>query len=263
MGVLGPNCRASGVPDVYTAASIRVVKIRFVMKFAPTATKRALKVGAQACVAIAGLGACWAGTLDHAGLPAENPGKSQIAISFHETDRSTALTMLKAMSVEPTADRLVQYAAQSDLTAVKLLLAAGVPARATNTIHGATALHNAAAQGHLELIRLLLDQGGKINARDVRGATPLCVASFYGQVAAAQLLLERGAAVKAEPGSSTFPLLAATQSGNAQMVALLLSHGAHPQDATNEGMTAGQAARLARRYAVLRQLQASMDSRKP
>jgi hypothetical protein len=44
---------------------------------------------------------------------------------------------------------------------------------------GETALHRAAAFGNEEDIRLLLDAGARIDAKDTNGDTPLCWASWY------------------------------------------------------------------------------------
>jgi ankyrin repeat protein len=192
--------------------------------------------------------------------PAADRGRLQASA---ESDRASALAKLKTMFIEPTADRLVQYAAQGDITVVRLLLTAGVPVSAINVPHRATALHNAAAQGHLEVVRLLLDQGATIDALDARGTTPLCNASFYGRTAVAALLLAKGAAIEPKLGMSTFPLLAAVQSGKPDMVALLLSRGARPDSATPDGLTPERVARMANRQAVLRQLQATPEEARP
>lgn len=71
-------------------------------------------------------------------------------------------------------------------------LAQGAPA-ASRDIHGWTALHYAAAEGRLEVCRVLLEFGGDIDALLPDRSTPLMLAVEEGHLHLAQLLLERGA----------------------------------------------------------------------
>jgi ankyrin repeat protein len=64
-----------------------------------------------------------------------------------------------------------------------------------------TALCEAAALGHLEAARLLLDGGADSSRADGDGDTPLMAAALHGQLEVLRLLLGRGAAVDAaQPG---------------------------------------------------------------
>lgn len=54
-------------------------------------------------------------------------------------------------------------------------------------------LHYAATNGHLAVMRLLLDQHAYIDAESPNGSTPLMMAAQYGTPAAVKLLLEAGA----------------------------------------------------------------------
>ena len=58
---------------------------------------------------------------------------------------------------------------------------------------GWTPLHYAATGGHLDVIRLLLDESAYIDAESPNGSTPLMMAAGYGSVSAVKLLLEEGA----------------------------------------------------------------------
>ncbi len=49
--------------------------------------------------------------------------------------------------------------------------------------------------GNVAAVRLLLDAGIDVNARDARGMTALIAASEHGHVAVVKLLLDRGADV--------------------------------------------------------------------
>lgn len=54
-------------------------------------------------------------------------------------------------------------------------------------------LHYAATNGHLDVIKLLLEENAYIDAASPNGTTPLMMASHYGSESAVKLLLEAGA----------------------------------------------------------------------
>ncbi len=61
---------------------------------------------------------------------------------------------------------------------------------------GWTPLHYAAtstAPGHIEIIKLLLEENAYIDAESPNGSTPLMMAAMYGTAEAAKLLMEEGA----------------------------------------------------------------------
>ncbi|MEO5795274.1 MAG: ankyrin repeat domain-containing protein [Rhodoferax sp.] len=58
---------------------------------------------------------------------------------------------------------------------------------------GWTPLHYAASRGHLDVIRLLLDNYAFIDAASPNGTTPLMMAAQYGSDDAVKLLLDEGA----------------------------------------------------------------------
>lgn len=67
---------------------------------------------------------------------------------------------------------------------------------------GWTPLHYAATSGHLEVMRLLLDEHAYIDAASPNNTTPLMMAAHYGTPAAVKLLLEAGAdpTLRNDPG---------------------------------------------------------------
>jgi ankyrin repeat protein len=133
-------------------------------------------------------------------------------------------------------------------------------------------LFEAAAEGDVEGMRWLLQQGARPDRRDPQGVTPLMVAAYIGDIEGVRLLAEAGADVNARaqdgrtvltfaagpPGSAplirfligagsrvnpsppagTTPLIEASRHGDAESVQLLLEAGAHPHARSDSGETA-------------------------
>lgn len=79
---------------------------------------------------------------------------------------------------------------KGDRSATKLLVRAGaaVDAREVNRFEP-TPLHMAASQGHVEVMRVLIEAGTNPNSRTSKGMTPLCFAAMEGYVDAVRELL--------------------------------------------------------------------------
>ncbi len=92
-----------------------------------------------------------------------------------------------------------------------------------------TPLHLAAARGHAEACRLLLENGAKVDVTDTRSYTPLHHAAFKGNVAIVQLLIEKNA--QCNPPSSDkaeTPLALAAFMRHAEIATMLLNKEAKP-----------------------------------
>ncbi|KAB0399487.1 hypothetical protein E2I00_015799 [Balaenoptera physalus] len=104
--------------------------------------------------------------------------------------------------------------------------------------HGRSALHRAAAGGHLLAVQLLAAWGAEVDARDTLGLTPLHHAARGGHMEVAGHLLARGAKVDAAGWLHMTPLHLAVERGHGSTAELLLSRGASPTRGTQWGEVA-------------------------
>ena len=79
---------------------------------------------------------------------------------------------------------------------------------------GMTPLMYAARDGRMETVRMLLDAGADINARDANEITPLIAAITNNHPDVARYLIERGADIKAADWYGRTPLWAAVETRN-------------------------------------------------
>jgi ankyrin repeat protein len=86
-------------------------------------------------------------------------------------------------------------------------------------------LPNAAMNGNLETVRVLLRQGGNVNATQADGATALHWAVRRNDADMADVLLRAGANPSAATREGTTPMLLAAVSGSASMIGRLIAAG--------------------------------------
>ena len=95
--------------------------------------------------------------------------------------------------------------------------------------YGWTALMQAAINGHLNSVLLLLHHGARVDIKNGWGATALVVASKGGSFGVVHTLINHGANVDqggTEKVETLTPLMAAAQSGHLEIVRELLQAGA-------------------------------------
>ena len=134
---------------------------------------------------------------------------------------------------------LLAAATSGDVSKAAELIRRGAPVSARFGGDGDTALHRAAAYGHVDLVRLLLQAGAYVNAVDADGATPLLAAAYHGHLAVVKILVEAGANINAQETRHGFtPLQEAARKGHVEVVRLLLVKGADVNLKTKDGRTA-------------------------
>src|SRR5207245_9851476 len=79
-------------------------------------------------------------------------------------------------------------------------------------------LTDAVIKGHADLVKVLLDRGTDVNARNASGSTPLHDAALKGQTEVVRVLLEHGADVKAKNADGAMPLHDAALGGHTVVV---------------------------------------------
>lgn len=89
-----------------------------------------------------------------------------------------------------------------------------------------SALFRAAIDGHAATVKLLLDKGANINARDKHDYTALIFAASKGHAEVVKILLERGADLKAKNDVGLTALAAAKLFGQTEVIELLTKAGA-------------------------------------
>ena len=88
-----------------------------------------------------------------------------------------------------------------------------------------SALMVASQNGHVEVVKLLLEKGAQIDDDGDRGRSPLMLASQEGHNKVVKLLLEKGAQVNIYRDRVS-ALMIASQNGHGETVKLLLEKGA-------------------------------------
>ena len=131
---------------------------------------------------------------------------------------------------------LMAAAGRGHLEMTRLLLERGakVNARGQNAM---TALHAAAGRGATEVAALLIERGARVDAVDVNGHTPLWAAAYNDQPAMIELLLKRGAKLQRRDKFGNTALSLAAANGADAAIARLVELGLKPDSANNFGRT--------------------------
>lgn len=111
--------------------------------------------------------------------------------------------------------RLYYAATTNDLEEVKMLVESGMAdVNATNPAEGATALHGAAYEGHVDCLRYLLENGADVNIHDDDSWTSLHAAVIGKKRKCVELLLKANCDPFAETIDGLTPFQMAIEIGN-------------------------------------------------
>jgi len=140
------------------------------------------------------------------------------------------------LSQEELQDHLRRALADGHTELVALLLEGGADP-ASEPQQWFYPLHDAARMGRGEIVDLLLEHGASVDAQYDHGATPLFVAVEAGQFGVARQLLAHGADPNLGEEDGRTPLHEASRQGSAETVRLLLAAGARVDAVTSGGGT--------------------------
>nr|Q2IBF8.1 RecName: Full=Cortactin-binding protein 2; Short=CortBP2 [Eulemur macaco macaco]ABC87445.1 cortactin-binding protein 2 [Eulemur macaco macaco] len=159
---------------------------------------------------------------------------------------SPSLTpLLMSGGPAPLAGRptlLQQAAAQGNVTLLSMLLNEEGLDINYSCEDGHSALYSAAKNGHTDCVRLLLNAEAQVNAADKNGFTPLCAAAAQGHFECVELLIAYDAHINHAADGGQTPLYLACKNGNKECIKLLLEAGTDRSVKTRDGWTPVHAA---------------------
>ncbi|XP_039716561.1 cortactin-binding protein 2 isoform X2 [Pteropus medius] len=142
---------------------------------------------------------------------------------------SPSLTpLLMSGGPAPLAGRptlLQQAAAQGNVTLLSMLLNEEGLDINYSCEDGHSALYSAAKNGHTDCVRLLLNAEAQVDAADKNGFTPLCAAAAQGHFKCVELLITYDANINHAADGGQTPLYLACKNGNKECIKLLLETG--------------------------------------
>jgi ankyrin repeat protein len=192
-------------------------------------------------------------------------GRTALQVAAMSDHSAEIVKMLLAKGADPKAMDSMQMTTLNaatlgnDMETIRVLTAAGVdvnaagPLMAADAIIGESPLQNAAFNGNLAAVKLLLSKGAKVDvassdkpfqvkngAIGLGGFTPLALACAFGPSEVVQTLLDAGAKVNVTDVRGMTPLMlaVATDHSNSTIVRMLLAKGADVNAKSKLGETA-------------------------
>ena len=176
-----------------------------------------------------------------------------------EIDEDISFTLSKEPPGEPEfldsngRTALSNAAFQGNLTQVSILLEMEVNVEAVDST-GQTPLCLAARHGHTDVVAALIKAGSACNHADNEGWTALRSAAWGGHTDVVRLLIDAGADINHADIDGRTALRAAAWGGHEDIVAALLEHGAEVDNFDKEGRTALIATSYMGHASIVRQL---------
>ena len=129
-------------------------------------------------------------------------------------------------SICPNLKMEIHDAAENgNLGRVRLLVEQGVDKDKGNSL-GNTPLRQASSNGHLEVVQYLVEQGASLDKGNEYDHTPLSGAAYFGHLEVARYLLEQGADRDKASNDGWTPLHWAAREVHLEIAMLLMSYGA-------------------------------------
>lgn len=122
------------------------------------------------------------------------------------------------------------------LKIAQLLLEYGAQVNSHAGFYNTTPLHGVAEKGPLELVKLLVSKGAKVNAVDKEFSMPLAKAVQADNLEIAKFLLEQGADKTINHSDTEFQT-AIFKASSAKMAQLLIANGANVSDRDKKGLS--------------------------
>jgi ankyrin repeat protein len=148
----------------------------------------------------------------------------RVAARHGKTDMMNFLLSRKP-SPQAISQALEPAAREGHISLVRTLINSGAEVKGED---GSTALMSAVASKKIDVVQLLLGHGGNVHAVNSRGETALHHALRYPlqSIEIVRALLQQGANVNARDNNGTTPLMRAMQNKTADVALLLLEHNA-------------------------------------
>lgn len=131
----------------------------------------------------------------------------------------------------------------NDLSRVREIIGADPQALTSRNANGRPGLHRAVTLDRREMVKYFLDNGCNPDIRSAdthsghEGETPLLNAAFWGRLEIAKLLIQSGAKVNATAADGVAPLHEAARMRNVAVARLLMEHGANVNIKDKDGET--------------------------
>jgi len=133
--------------------------------------------------------------------------------------------MIRCLLANGPDTTIVEASKNGHIDIVKTLIEKGVDIN-TKDDYGYTSLSYAALKGHSEVVDLLIEYGADINARNHWGGTALVQAVFFGHIDIAKILIDNGADMNVTIHGDSL-VVYATKNGYDDLVDHLINNGAN------------------------------------
>jgi ankyrin repeat protein len=178
--------------------------------------------------------------LSHAEAQELGPNLLEAAKNGHANDMLEVLVEgvnMEFTDMDDGDSALIWASLNGHIDCVRLLVEFGANMDAKN-IYGYTALIRAAQKGHADCVRLLIESGANTNAKGQFGFTALIVAAARGHMDCMRLLIDGKADKDAKGEYGHTALIWAARKGHAECVRLLIDAGADKHATESSGKTA-------------------------